>query len=145
MVAENLTSADMERNRNALRHIPAWLKHRGYTQRQLAVELDRSDASVSRWLRGTLPMTVADFARVAAVLGTRPEALLFPPDAGALPGQYRAAAELVGRMTSQQLEAWLTVGAVMTNKETATADVVRGETHPIVHGAHIPGSGGNGF
>lgn len=50
-------------------HIDAILKERGMTQRQLARQMGRSEAEVSRWLGGTHNFTFSTLAKISVALG----------------------------------------------------------------------------
>lgn len=49
--------------------IDAILKEKGMTHRELAGALGKSEAEVSRWLRGTHNFTIRTLAKISSVLG----------------------------------------------------------------------------
>ncbi len=111
-----LTKEEVERNRNALRHVKTWLRYREMTQRELSEQLDMSEPAVSKWLRGLSSMSMAQFMQIAAILRCKPEDLLFPPADEGRGERYRAAAEIAENLTSAELAAWITVGKAMEKK-----------------------------
>lgn len=111
-----LTPDEIERNRNALRHIKPWLKYRRLTQRQLADRLGMSEPAVSKWLRGIQGMSVAQFMQIASILEASPDELLFAPPEAQKATRYRKAAEIAHDLDESELEAWIAVGNAMRKK-----------------------------
>lgn len=53
---------------------------RGFSQEELAGQIDRSTAAVSRWETGKVTPTAWDMRRICEVLDAPADLLLFPPD-----------------------------------------------------------------
>jgi transcriptional regulator with XRE-family HTH domain len=111
-----MTPEEILRNKRLLTHVKAWLRFRDKTQRNLAEALDVSEPSVSKWLRGKGPVTVAQFVQIAQFLDAEPEELLnAPPDADKA-RRYRRIAEVARDMPDDALEAWLSLGKQLATR-----------------------------
>ena len=111
-----LTPEESERIRQMLRHIPAWIRHRGLTQRNIAGTLEVSEATVSKWLRGLQGMSVAQFSALAALLQASPEELLLPPEEAERAGTFKRAAAILENLDETRTEQWLSVGEAMADR-----------------------------
>ena len=117
MPDKDLTPEEIARNKVALRYLKAWLRFRDINQRELADRLQMSEPQVSKWLRGLVPMTLAQFTQIAALLDTQPDDLLFPPPAEGKGRRYRRAAEIAQNLPDDLLEHWLAVGRAMLEEK----------------------------
>ena len=103
MADKTLTPEEIERNRTALRHIPAWLRFRELSQVQLAERMDVSEATVSKWLQGKQRMSVGQFVLIAYILGTSPDKMLDPPGEDGSGSRYKELAESAQGLTDDEL------------------------------------------
>ncbi len=92
------------------------MKLKGYTQRKLAEALDMSEPSVSKWLNGKVNMTLSQFVRVAEILETTPESLLFDPSELDMSQRYKEAAALAASLDAGAFDAWINAGKAMKGK-----------------------------
>ncbi len=59
----------VDKNLDISQQILAILKSKGWSQKDLAKELEKSDAEVSKWLSGTHNLTLRSITKMEAVLG----------------------------------------------------------------------------
>lgn len=112
-----LSEVEISLNREALRHLPAWLRFRRLSQHEIAERLGVSDPTVSKWLQGKQSMTVAQFFAIARILNAGPEEVLFPPPPNGAAERYREIAEIVEDMSAEDLQAYVTIGRSLQNKK----------------------------
>jgi transcriptional regulator with XRE-family HTH domain len=98
-----LTRDEIERNRVALRHLPAWLTFRDLTQAQLAERMSVSEATVSKWLRGHQRMSVGQLVTIAHILETPWEAMFEAPGVDGAGSRYKELAEAAQGLTEDDL------------------------------------------
>jgi transcriptional regulator with XRE-family HTH domain len=111
-----MTPAEIEANRRLLTYVRAWLKIRNMNQRELAEALHVSEPTISKWLKGTVAVTVAQFNQIATVLELQPEQLLMaPPDADRA-RRYARIAEVARSMPEDALEEWLSLGKRLSGR-----------------------------
>jgi len=113
-----LSESEIGLNREALRHIPAWLRLRSLTQRDLAERMGVSEATVSKWLQGKQSMTVAQFVAISRILGAAPEEALMPPPDAAVVYKYKEIAEIVDTLSSDDLAAFVAIGRSLQRKQS---------------------------
>lgn len=111
-----LSESEARLNREALRHIPAWLRLRDLTQRDLAERMSVSEATVSKWLQGKQSMTVAQFVAISRILGASPEEALMPPQDTGAAYRYREIAEIVDSLSPEDLAAFVAIGRSLQKK-----------------------------
>ena len=116
MIEKELSPQEVAKNRQTLRFVKAWMKLKGYTQRKLAEALDMSEPSVSKWLNGKVNMTLSQFVRVAEILETTPESLLFDPSELDMSQRYKEAAALAASLDAGAFDAWINAGKAMKGK-----------------------------
>lgn len=88
-----------------LEHIPAWLKLRQLRQKDVAIALGVSEATVSQWIKGAQQMSVGQLRQIAKLLQAEPGDVLRAPD---------------GRELSQKVEQTLAVMDRLSDDEWAT-------------------------
>lgn len=76
----------------------------------MADALGLSEPTISKWLRGQVSVTVAQFGQIAAFLDAQPEELLNAPPAADRARRYRRIAEVAQKMPDDALEEWLALG-----------------------------------
>lgn len=59
----------VEKNLDISDRVHAYLKERGWSQRDLAEALGKKEAEISKWLSGTYNLTLRDIAKMEAALG----------------------------------------------------------------------------
>lgn len=111
-----LSESEIGLNREALRHIPAWLRLRGLTQRDLAERMGVSEATVSKWIQGKQSMTVAQFVAISRLLTVSPEEALMPPQETIAAHRYREIAEIVDTLSADDLAAFVAIGRSLQKK-----------------------------
>lgn len=116
MADKKLSPDEIAANRHTLRFLKSWLKVKGLKQRDLAEHLDMSEPSISKWLNGKAPMTMSQFARVAELLGAKPEDLLFSPEDAEKSERFKAASELANELDDEAFAAWILAGRAMRKK-----------------------------
>jgi transcriptional regulator with XRE-family HTH domain len=114
-----LSPADIAANRALLMHLREWLTYRNVSQRAFAERLETSEASVSKWLKGTQAMTLAQFSKIAALLGASPSELLLAPPRRAKAERYERVGNVARDMPDDALEEWLALGRRLTGKPAA--------------------------
>jgi transcriptional regulator with XRE-family HTH domain len=105
-----MTDAERRLNMQMLTHVKEWLQYRKRSQRQLAEALEVSEPTVSKWLRGGVGMSVAQFTKIAAFLDAQPEDLLEAPPGEGRAARYRKIAEVAQEIPEDALEEWLALG-----------------------------------
>jgi transcriptional regulator with XRE-family HTH domain len=111
-----LTPDQVASNKRLLTYVKAWLKFRARTQRELAEALNLSEPTISKWLRGHVSVTVAQFCDIAAFLETSPEELMGAPPAADKARRYRRIADVAQDMPDDALEEWLALGRRLAGK-----------------------------
>jgi len=115
MADKTLSPDEISRNLRMVRHVKAWMKHKKITQSHLAGDLNVSEGLLSKYLRGTIPMTTATFSAIAALVGVPEELLLTDPaDADAL-RPYLMTREVIERMPADRLGEWLRIGRMLAD------------------------------
>lgn len=104
------TPAQIAENVSALRYIPDWLRLRGMTQRTVAERMGVSEPTISKWLRGSQVMSLAQFMMLARILNAEPEDLMNAPPANGLGDVYREVHHVISDMDRETLEHWLAIG-----------------------------------
>ncbi|GBR55507.1 hypothetical protein AA18889_0180 [Acetobacter senegalensis DSM 18889] len=117
MKEKQLTKDEIAKNRHTLRFVKPWMKLRGLTQRKLSEKLGMSEPSVSKWLNGKVNMTLSQFTKVAELLNTNPEDLLFDPKEKDKASKYKEVAELAESLEPAAFHAWIAAGKAMRKKE----------------------------
>lgn len=105
-----LTPEQIAHNKRLLTYVKAWLRFRDKSQRDLADALDLSEPTISKWLRGHVSVTVAQFSDIARFLDASPEELLNAPPSAGKARRYRQIAEVAQGMPDEALEEWLALG-----------------------------------
>mgnify|MGYP001766892299 CR=1 FL=1 len=77
--AEEQRKNILARQKVLLQHVPAWLRHLGVTQRELAEHLGVSEGSVSKWFSGGEAIKAGRIVEIAAFLQMDPTDLLGSP------------------------------------------------------------------
>jgi transcriptional regulator with XRE-family HTH domain len=108
----------MVRQKFALRHVPAWLRYREMTRKQLAADLNTTEATVSRWINGQNAMKVEDMQRLGEVLGLPREMLCFPPPRPEREDLLVEVSHIMARMPPDRLGRWIEIGHDLTPPET---------------------------
>lgn len=106
----------VRRNKEALRHVPEWLSYRKMSQRDLAERMAVSEATVSKWLRGTQAMSMGQFEQIASILDCKHEDLLFPP-LKSRGGRYRKLALSIEDLPDEALDALIVISRQMKPRD----------------------------
>jgi transcriptional regulator with XRE-family HTH domain len=114
MTDSDRLAALLAEQRDALRHLPAWLNLRRVTQREVAEVLGTSEATVSKWLGGSQQMTVGQLRQIAHLLKAKPEELLTPPADAAATALLSEIADMVNKMDEPALKAWVEMARQLT-------------------------------
>jgi transcriptional regulator with XRE-family HTH domain len=112
MADKKLTPEQIARNKQALRYVSEWLDYRSMSQRDLADRMQVSEATISKWLRGSQSMSMGQFEQIAAILECKHEDLLFPP-AKSRGGRYRKLAESIEDLPDDALDALIVISKQM--------------------------------
>lgn len=99
--------------KEGMQHVAAWLRYRGVSQRAVADYLDKSEGTVSKWLRGEQAMNVAQFVQLAKLLNARPTDLMGPPEDLETTAQLRRLAEIALSLPSEKLDLLIKTGQAM--------------------------------
>jgi transcriptional regulator with XRE-family HTH domain len=110
MADKMLTPAEIAANRAALGHVKNWLRFRDVSQRKLAELMNVSEPTVSKWLKGTQAVTIAQFSMIAKILNADPSELLAPPADRERSLRLRKVAEVALSMQPEALDEWVAVG-----------------------------------
>lgn len=102
--------------RELLQYIPAWLRFRGLGQKDIALHLGVSEASVSKWLSGGDAMKVGALQQIAVLLQADPGDLLTAPPAAGLQSKVRDLLDAAEGMTGEQLAHLTETARFMTGK-----------------------------
>lgn len=105
-----LSPEEIAANLRLLTHVKDWLNFRDVNQRGLADGLGVSEPTVSKWLRGTQPMSAAQFVKIAEFLDATPEQLLSAPPDAPRAARYQKIAEVAQDMPEDALDEWLSLG-----------------------------------
>ena len=108
-----MSSAEISENASMLANVKSWLRSRHISQRKLAEKLGVSEPTVSKWLKGSQSMTLAQFRAIAQLLNAQPHQLLFPPGEAATADRFRDVVEIAEELKPDQLSAWVGVGRAM--------------------------------
>lgn len=111
-----LTPEQIAHNKRLLTYVKAWLRFRDKSQRELADALNLSEPTISKWLRGHVSVTVAQFSDIARFLDASPEELLNAPPSAGKARRYRQIAEVAQAMPDEALEEWLALGRRLAGK-----------------------------
>lgn len=91
----------------------AWRKHAGMTQEHIANIVGVKFNTVSGWETGKRAVDLEDLRKLAAIYGVHPAALLFAPPGGSEFDALQKAAKVLERLSPEQANLWLGVGAAM--------------------------------
>ena len=89
-----------------LEHIPAWLKLRRLRQKDIAISLGVSEATVSQWIKGVHQMSVGQLRQIAHLLQAQPGDLLRAPDERELSKKVEDTLAVMDRLSDEE---WATV------------------------------------
>jgi transcriptional regulator with XRE-family HTH domain len=96
------------------RHLRAWRELAQLTQEEVAERLGLGQGTFSKWERGTISITLAQLAALAALYGVdRPALLLDAPGAAPALDKARRAAALLAAMPEAMQDTWLQSGEYM--------------------------------
>lgn len=107
------SAAEIALAKEALQYVPAWLRYRQISQRAVAEHLAKSEATVSKWLRGEQAMTVSQFVQLAQLLKARPTDLLGSPDEMEKTDRLRQLAQIALSLPSHKLDLLIQTGQAM--------------------------------
>lgn len=113
-----LTEAERKANQRPLTFVKDWLRFRGQTQRKLAETLGVSEGNVSKWLKGTQPVTIAHFTAIAVFLNAEPAELLAAPPDRDQSIRYRKIAEVAKDIPPEALDEWLALGKRLRRQQS---------------------------
>ncbi len=108
-----LTPAEILRNKEALRYLPAWLRFRDLTQGQLAERMSVSEATISKWLQGKQRMSVGQLVTIAQILDTPWETMFEPPGEEGKGSRYKELAQAAQGLDDEGLAALSAVARSM--------------------------------
>lgn len=98
------------------RHVPAWLKFRGMTQRQAAERLGVKEASFSKWLAGIDAMKVGFLRQLATLLNAKDGDLVAPPPASGLPSAVAELMDAAEGLSAEQIAVLSATARMMARK-----------------------------
>jgi len=110
MPDKQLSSEEMQRNKAPLRYVKDWLIFREQSQRRVAEAVGVSEATVSKWLKGSQAVTVAQFSAIAKFLDADPTELMSSPPDRKKAAIYRMVGQVAQDLPSDALEEWLAIG-----------------------------------
>lgn len=110
MPDKKLTPEEIEANLAMVRHIRAWLKRGRVTQRKLADELNMSEPSISKWLRGLQSVNASQIQKIGAVIGVDPQHLLRDPNEDREEDSLDPIMEVADNLSDEDKKRWLEFG-----------------------------------
>lgn len=91
-------------------HLKPWRKSRGLTQEQVANMLGIKHNTLSGWESGERDVGLVELAKLAAVYGVEPAALLYAPNDQAKALAITAAGSMLQGMSAEQRGLWIALG-----------------------------------
>ncbi|HWX48146.1 MAG TPA: helix-turn-helix transcriptional regulator [Roseomonas sp.] len=98
-------------------HLRAWREASGLTLQQVANKLGTTHATVSRWESGLQAIHPQKFKALAEVYGATPAELLVAPNDREMAKRFHRAAEIISKLSDQEVEQWLGIGQSLAGRE----------------------------
>lgn len=113
---KKLTFEERRTNRHILRYVPEWLQLRRITQHKVAERLSVSEGTVSKWLSGSIPMTIQNLAAIAALVDVSLIDILQSPQARLTQRESHEVLEIFAAMNRRDQEIYLAVGRSLADR-----------------------------
>lgn len=105
--------------RELLRYVPDWLRHRGLRQKHIANALGITEGVVSRYFSGETLMPVGTLRKIAVLVQAHEGDLLRPPQDAGLGRQVEATLSEMDRLGPDRWEKVLAAAREMKGKSDA--------------------------
>lgn len=94
--------AQLTEQRLMLEQLPKWIKLRGLRQKDVALALGVSEATVSQWINGGQQMSVGQLRQIAKLLQAEPGDLLCNPDEKSLTAQVEETLTVMDQLSPEE-------------------------------------------
>lgn len=105
-----LTPEQIALNCECLRYVGDWLRYRRHNQAWLAEEMEVTASTISKWLKGKQPMTLAQFTAMARLLNCKPHELLFKPGDQQKSEKFKELSDIISKMGDNALNHFIGLG-----------------------------------
>jgi transcriptional regulator with XRE-family HTH domain len=95
----------LSEQRTMLEHLPQWIKLRGLRQKDIAVSMGVSEATISGWIRGMHGMSVGQLRQMAVILRADPGDLLQAPSEAGTSKRVEETLSLMDRLSESEWDA----------------------------------------
>ncbi len=116
MPDKELTPEEEAQSRELLRFVKPWMRFRKLSQKDMAADMNVSEATVSKWLSGKQAMTMAQFSAICRLLKTAPENVGAGPPDGL--SRRRLVDKLARGLTTEQIDVLIAVAEQFARQNT---------------------------